>query len=271
MAYSYTGSAVTGQIQGDNRDYMDLVAIVNGRNSGHTMYIRRLMAQLDCASIVAASTTIFIPILTYRGVGDPAQAAFVTTAEKCPFISSESSDTQIKIYYPATGGGVNDSSLVGSASAGIAWRNWSSKLRSGAEQCIGNDTNQLPVLVQTTNFILTPGEYLFVRADPVALDDNNSGMGWFSNIVWQEEAIAMHAISGVVSLSGTGVVGAEVVVLVADDTALTNAVLWGVYTTTAGGAWTTPADIPDGKIAYAYASDYATSTYYTATGAPFVS
>lgn len=78
-----------------------------------------------------------------------------------------------------------------------------------------------------------------------------------------------HSISGTVKLAGSGVVGAKVIILVGDDTSLSNLYLFGTVTTQAGGAWSM-SGIPDSKLAFAYAQDYTGGTYYSATGAPFI-
>ena len=78
-----------------------------------------------------------------------------------------------------------------------------------------------------------------------------------------------YSISGVVTLAAVGVVGAEVTVIVADDTNLTNAYLHATVITTSGGAWS--ANIPTGKLAYAYAQNFTGGVYYTAAGAPYIS
>lgn len=279
MAYSWTGSAVTGKVVGDRKDYMALAILHNDRFSGHKVFVRRAVMQLDNNTANATSTTLFVPCLTYRGVGSPTigDGAFVTCAAKSSFDTQQTSDPKVKLYYPATGDGIMDSQLAGTPSGGFAWRQWGSRLRSSAEQFLSEDNNQLPALVASKDFILLPGQYLVFRLDPVVtgtsssvVGDNNSTLGWFLNLVWQEEAISTHTISGTVKLAGTGVVGAKVTILIDDDTSLANPELLQVVTTTTGGAWTSSA-IPNGKIAYAYAQNYTGGTYYSATGAPYVS
>lgn len=75
-----------------------------------------------------------------------------------------------------------------------------------------------------------------------------------------------YTIGGTVKLNSVGVVGAQVSVLVADDASLSNAVLWGVHTTGAGGTWTSD-PIPVGKYSYAYAQDEVGGVIYTSIGA----
>lgn len=276
MAYSWLGSSVTGQVQGDGRDFMALAVLHNDRFSSHKVIVRRAMMQCDMTGIVIASGTLFTPALTYRGVGNPIIGSQVAYAKKSSWDTSQMSDDRVKLYYPATGGGISDSILSGTPSGGIVWRQWGTKLRTGVEQLRAEDNNQLPLLVDATNFVLLPGQYLLFRLDPVIAmtgpltGDNNPGLGWFINVAWQEEALPTHTISGVVTSDAIGVVGAKVTILLDDNTSLSNPELWETVTTEVGGAWTSSA-IPDGKIAYAYAQNFTDGTYYSATGAPYVS
>lgn len=270
MAVTWLGSACTGKIVGDNLDPMALAILSNDRFSGVNVTVRRLSLQVDVTSTVPSSTTQFVQALTYRGSSGVTIGDCVTTAPKCSFDTQQSSSPLVRLYYPATGDGINDSVLAGTPDGSMVWRQWGSKLRTGAEQQLVDDKNQLPTLIKNHTFLLRPGQCLGVRADSVEVGNNNPGFGWVINVVWQEEPVATHTISGNVTLSGSGVVGAKVIVLVADDAALTNATLWGTYTTTGGGAWISSA-IPDGKYAYAYAQhDAGGGTYYSATGAPYI-
>jgi hypothetical protein len=210
---------------------------------------------------------LFTPVLTYRGTGVP-NLTGACRAAATPFDTAKTSSDKVNLWYSVTPDGGNDSGMSGTSGV-LQWRQWACKLRSAAEQQQGIDNNQLPMLVANKTWKLYPGEYLLVRVDPVTPTDNNPNSGWFCSAVWQEEDITTYTISGVVTLSSTGVVGAKVTVLVADDTSLTNAYLHEVVTTTAGGAWTS--NIPTGKIAYAYGQNYTGGIYYTAPGAPYIS
>ena len=263
MAALFAGC--TQRIYGDSQDYEGLVIFHNEVGSRVKVNIRRLMMQ---AEMTATTTSILTPSLTYRGSGTPSvQGGHYIS--KTPFDTSVTSDEHVKMWGAVTPDGSNDSGIVGTAGV-LTWRQWASKLRSAAEQYLSYDNNQLPLLVANSsyNWSLYPGEYLIVRADPDIATDNNVNNGWIVNCVWEEVALSTFTISGVVTLSGVGVVGAEVTVIVADDTSLTNAYLHSIQVTTTGGAWS--ADIPNGKLAYAYASNYATGTYYTAPGRPFI-
>jgi hypothetical protein len=78
-----------------------------------------------------------------------------------------------------------------------------------------------------------------------------------------------YTVSGTARLSGVGVVGAEITVVVADDTNMANAYLHSIQVTGVGGAWS--ASIPVGKLCFAYAQNFVGGIHYTAPGAPYVS
>ena len=266
MATTFLGSAATQRINGDGQDFEGLVIFQNARGSNRIVNIRRLLSQLDAT---ATSTSLLVPCLTYRGTGEP-NLTGACRATKCAFDTTKTSDGFVQMWYAVTPDGSNDAGMSGTSGA-TAWRQWACRLRSAAEQQQAPDNNQLPMLIaQPANkWRLYPGEYMLVRVDPVALADNTTGNGWFVECVWEEETLPTFTVSGTVTNGGIGVVGAKVTVMVADDTSLTNAYLWQVVTSTSGGAWA--CEIPAGKMAFAYAQNYTTGTYYTAPGAPFIS
>lgn len=267
MAVSFLGSACSQKIMGDRQDYAGLAIIYNEPQSTHTVRIRRITAQMDMQVAVSGSTTLFVPVLVYRGTGTP-DLTGGCKAPKAPFDTAQTSDPYVNFYYAVTPDGANDAGMSGTP--GVAqWRKWAGKLRSAAEQQLSEDQSMLPALVKSYDWVLAPGQYLLVRADPVVVTDNNEGLAWVCMAAWEEEPVETFTISGNVTLSGAGVVGAEVTVLVADDESLTNAFLHSIQTTGAAGAWS--ATIPVGKLAYAYATNFSSGTYYTAEGRPFIS
>lgn len=267
MAISFLGSACSQRIAGDAQDFEGLVIIYNEPQSTHNVRIRRITAQMDMQVAVSGSTTLFVPVLAYRGTGVP-NLIGACKSPKAPFDTAQTSDPYVNFYYAVTPDGSNDAGMSGTAGV-MQWRKWAGKMRSAVEQQIADDQSMLPALVRSYDWVLAPGQYLLVRADAVVTGDNNANSTWICMAVWEEEPIATFTISGNVTLSGAGVVGAEVTVLVADDTSLTGAFLHSIQTTGAGGAWS--AEIPVGKLAYTYATNFSTGTYYTAEGRPFIS
>lgn len=264
MAILYTGSACTQRINGDRQDFQGLVIFENARGSNRLLSIKRLVTQLDNTG---TSTGLLVPALTYRGAGAP-NLEGAARANKGTFDTAKTSDPFINMWYAVTPDYAGESNMAG-VSGILQWKQWASKLRTGAEQFNSMDNNQLPALVANKPYYLYPGEYLLVRVDPAALADNTVTNGWFCQAVWQEETLPVYTISGTVKLLGVGVVGAEVTITVADDHAMTNAYLHSVQVTGVGGAWS--ADIPVGKKAFASASNDVAGTLYQALNVPFMS
>ena len=257
-------SAASQRINGDSQAHQELVILQNARGSQKIVNVKRILSQMDATN---NTTAISAAVLTYRGTTDPLLDG-ACAANKCAFDTTATSDPKVQMWYAVTPDGDGWSNMDGTAGT-MAWRQWAMRRRTAVGQVLAYDNSQLPALVATNNWRLYPGEYLMVRADPIANADNSNTNGWFVQAVWEETTLPMHTISGVVTNSAVGVVGAKVTVMIGDDSSLTNLILWEVVTTTAGGAWT--CQVPDGKLAFAQAQNYSAGTYYTATGKPYIS
>ena len=116
---------------------------------------------------------------------------------------------------------------------------------------------------------MRPGESLLCQVVGATTASNaRLANNWWVQAEWEEDPIATFAISGTVTLSGSPVSGAKVMVLEADDTAMTNAVLVEVVTTAAGGTWAS--SIKTGKVGAAFVQYTNGGTYYTAPGSPYL-
>ena len=250
--YPVAGSMVTFVIQ-------------NNKESNVIVKPRRGVFQRDWGG-VTVSTAIMVQVKAFRGtaidekLGDLEKVAFDTSAT--------ASDPAVEVYAAWSPDLSNVTGLSSTTSGGMIRQSYAPREVNATEQWLSDDGETMPELFASQDFILYPGQAYIVQLSRNNATSDAIQAAWFYNCVWEETALSTYTISGNVTNSGTGVVGAEVTVIVADDTSLTNAYLHGVYTTTAGGAWS--ANIPTGKMAYAYASDFASGTYYTAPGNPFI-
>ncbi len=267
MAISFSGLACTPRIAGDKTTNQVLFVIENDRQSGVVVSIRRLMVFMDPG--LGALTDVTPPVRGYRSSVDIEERG-ASLLSKGAFDTSQTSSAEVELW----GGSTPDLAGKGELAATItapSFGNMIARNHTAVEQVISTEVTLLPTLVSKIPYKLYPGQSYVVRVDAAAAASNPVTNTWMVNCCWQEEPVAVHAISGTVTNGGTGVVGAKVLVLIADDTSLTNAYLWATITTGAGGTWSC-ATIPDGKIAFAYAQhDAGGGTYYTAAGAPFVS
>jgi hypothetical protein len=211
----------------------------------------------------AVLTAVMPQVKTSRTTG---QITIGSQLPKNPFNLSQSSDNFVRIWYASQ----FDGSVEGAfGTLGTPfWQQYANRMHTGAEQQRGEDKNQLPLLVEEHHgFLLYPGQYITMTVVAAVASSNPITNNWTVNCVWTEEDFSTFTISGVVTLSAVGVVGAEVLVVIADDVAMTNAILWEVVTTTAGGAWSS--NIPTGKLAFAYAQNDVSGTKYTSPGRPY--
>ena len=265
MAISYTGMVASSIIQGSGNGTQGIFCIENSIQSRVKVYVKRLYLQSDAVAVLTAVKPV---IRSFRATN--ITGTNMTIHTKGWFDSAQTSDPNVKIWSGATPSYTGTSGLAGTLGQRV-W-NWMGMRMHDLTGAVNvQNQNMLPQAASASSvlFTLYPGESLLTQVVPAVATSDPLTNSYFVNCVWQEEPITTYTISGTVTLSGTGVVGAEVTVLIADDTALTNAYLYQVVTTTTGGAWS--CTIPNGKFAYSYAQNYTGGVYYTATGNPFVS
>lgn len=262
MAVLYTGTVATPRMPGNALATQRLFALENRRGSNRLLRVRRLSTQMDAT---VALTAVKPQVKTTRGSGVVLGGAQL---DKGTFDTAQTSDDQIRVWFaPSSDLGI--SGEVISTPGTIQWQQYSGRMHTLAEQVIGADENQMPRLVEDTafNYELYPGQHLLVTVNGTAVTGNPATNHWILNCVWTEEDFVSFTISGVVTLSAVPVVGAEVLVVVADNVAMDNAYFHSVQVTGAGGTWS--AQIPVGKLAFAYAQNDVAGTKYTSPGRPY--
>ena len=237
-------------------------------DSGSSVIVKpkRGVFQRDSGGVVY--TSVMPSIKAYRGTAQVVDAAVLM--DKCAFdTSATASNAFVKARCAYSPDLSNTVSLDGTPAGGMLRRAYGPRQHTLAEAWSSDDGEIMPELFKSKEFFIYPGQAYIVQIDNLNTSSDPVQAAWFYQVLWEEVALSTYAISGNVTNGGTGVVGAEVTVLVADDTSMTNAYLQGIYTTTSGGAWS--ANIPVGKLAYVYANDYSGGVYYTAPGAPYIS
>jgi hypothetical protein len=271
MAVLYTGMASGIMYGTGTTGNTPLVIFQNSLGSKVLMTIKRANLFHDAGNI---TSTIVKPIFRgYRVSNFNHDNGGGDLLAKGPFNTTQTSDPNVNIW-------TGNSTSLGAPSRFTAttghqlWNILSDRLSSVAEQYVGGPASLLPQLVASASpaklFKLYPGESYVVYDDARTANQDLTNHMYMVNVVWTEETLSTYTISGTVTLSGTGVDGAKVVIVAADDASLTNSYICGVQTTASGGLWS--CDIPTGKIAYAYAQNATGGpTYYTAPGAPYLS
>jgi hypothetical protein len=264
MAVTFHGTVKTLAIVGNDATTQNLFVIENGFKSRVNVVVRRLL--LACDSLVALTSV--------QNLASTSRCSAVSGGvllEKGAFNTSESSDANVMFRAQA-----NETALITATQGDIIWRQFIGRMHTAVEQQQPVSeletlefNNMLPVIVKTLDFVIRPGESLLIRvsAGTTASNAQNS-TNYIVDCAWEEQSVTTFAISGTVTLSGSPLDGAKVMVVEADNTSLTNAYLYEVKTTAGGGLWSST--IRTGKVGAAFVQYENGGTYYTAPGSPFL-
>ncbi len=260
MAITFTGAVQVPIFLGNNAVVQNAFVFENGVGSGVDVNIRRLSIELD--STVALST-----VMPQVKVCRATNISGGIILDKSKFDTLESSDPFVKIRAPLAEG-----AHVTATAGDTIYQQYVSRLHTAVEQVLTETQSLLPRLVEDAGkeLKIRPGEALLVYIVGSAVTSNSAlSNNWQVNCSWEEDEIATFAISGTVTLSGSPVSGAQVIVVESDDLDMTNAVLREVITTPAGGTWAS--SIKTGKVGAAFVQYETGGTYYTANGSPYLS
>ncbi len=258
MAVSFKGSIPSQITFGNDSISQNIVTITNKVGSRVNVIIRNMTIQVDT---LGAVTSVMPQAKVSRATGISGGAVL----EKTAYTTTESSSSSVEIRSP-----IGDGQPITATAGDTIHQLFCNRMHTLVEQVLEAEGDLLPYLVKTQNFILRPGESLLVRIVSSAVTTNAAlKTYWFTKIMWEEDAIATFAISGTVTLGGSPVSGARVIVVESDDISMTNPVLVEVITTPAGGTWAS--SIKTGKIGAAFVQYESGGTYYTANGSPYLS
>lgn len=257
MSIIYTGSTASLAILGNDSTLQNLFTITNKPDSRVNINITRLLIQLDAVTAL----TGFMPLVKTSRCTNVSGGVLLSKAN---FDTANNSSNSVEIR-----SGIGELFGITATAGDVIWQQFLSRLSSTAEQQIAADGNALPALVQNKPFILRPGESLLVQVVSAAGTSNTLNMNnWIMLTSWKEDSLSSFSISGVVTLSSVGVVGAKVYVIEGDTINMNNAVLKEVVTTTAGGAWSS--SIRTGRFGAAFVQYENGGTLYNAPGSPFL-
>lgn len=259
MAVTFTGSVKTPIIWGLNATTQNLFTIENAINSRVNINIRRLFLQND---VIAALTTV-LPLIKVSRATNISGGIII---EKVGFDTNQTSDAGVAFRSQN-----NESARITATAGDVAWQQFISRPHTLVEQQYAADRNLLPLQVSKSGreWKLRPGQSLLCQLQAsVAAANSSLNNACMLSCVWEEDAITQFNISGNVTLGGTGIVGAKVIVMEATDRSMANAVLREVVTTTSGGAWSST--IRSGWVGAAFVQYETGGTLYTAAGSPFL-
>lgn len=259
MPITFTGGFQVPIVFGNNATTQNLMTIENQIGSRVDVNVRRLMMQIDPVNALAAVMPI-IKVCRATGISGGA------LLDKSKFSTTQNSDSFVVIR-----SAMGEGSSIAATPGDTVWQQYAMRLHTAVEQILNADNNALPRLVSETGsaFKLRPGESLLVWvSSSVGTSNDATSNNWQASAIIEEDQKSTFAISGTVTLSGSPVSGAKVMVMEADDVSGTNMFLREVITTPAGGTWAS--SILTGKVGSAFVQYTTGGTYYTAPGSPYL-
>jgi hypothetical protein len=258
MAITFRGSIPSATVIGNDALTQNISTITNKIGSRVNIIIRRATVQVDTLAVL----TSVMPLVKLSRATSISGGAILS---KSAWTTTQSSSDSVEVRTA-----VADGQPITATAGDTVWQQYCHRMHTAVEQVLAPENNILPMLVENKDFILRPGESILVRVVGFSTASNAAlSTNWWTAFMWEEDEIATFAISGTVTLSGSPVTGAQVVVIESDDLDMTNAVLKEVITTPAGGTWAST--IKTGKIGAAFVQYESGGTYYTANGSPFLS
>ena len=259
MAVTFNGGMQFPIIIGNDSVTQHLFALENAIGSRVDVYPQKLVVQNDT---IAPLASVMPQVNISRGTSISGGVLL----DKSKFDTLQSSDSFVRLR-----SAMGEGSAITASAGTTLWRQYVGRMPTVVEQVLGGDENELSCLISNPLFRLRlrPGESMLVSvvgaaASNAALTDN-----WSVNCQWEEDSKSTFAISGTITLSGSPVAGARVMVMESDDVSGTNMFLRETIVTGAGGTWAS--SILTGKIGAAFVQYESGGTYYTAPGSPFLS
>lgn len=260
MAITFCGTVAAYPILGNDATAQNLFAIENGLASRVKMIIKRMSVDNDAlAALTSVQPIVKISRISAAPIGG-------VILGKGVFDTLLTSNSHIQVR-----AAVAEGAPITATPGTTIWEQYTLRLHSAIQKVIliNGDKPILPVPITGADFVLSPGQYLLAQVVGASAASNPAiGNNWFLNLLWEEDSLPVFNISGVVTLSGSPVSGAKVIVLQADDLYMSNPVLVEVKTTNALGEWSST--ILSGKVGAAFVQYKSNGSLYTAPGNPFL-
>lgn len=256
----YVSSQSLAIIANDSTE-QNLFVIENPIGSRVDVYIKDLDYEVDAVGVLTAVS----PLIKVSRATNVSGGVILP---KTSFNTTESVDSFVRCRAQN-----NEAARITATAGDTIWQVFRNRTHTAVEQLTTNVNDLshsiLPTLIENENFVLRPGQALLVKL-VAAATTSNSALSYFTTVqcTFNEVAFSTFAISGTVTLSGSPVSGARVIVIEADDILMTNAILREVITTPAGGTWAST--IKTGKVGAAFVQYESGGTYYTAYGSPYL-
>jgi len=216
MTSSFQGTAAGTIVVGNNTTEHSQFALTNNWGSSVDVYIRRLTVQNDSfATLVSYPMPIMrtyrIPSEVIVGGVTLNKSSFDTNYSSSEFVEARCNTQFTSVTTPADFTFVYPAELSSITGSSFLWQQYTTKLSSLIGQVLGTDNNILPQLVETSSFILHPGEALLVELDAASTVVNASNLtnAWVQ-VMWEEfpaSSSVLYSVSGITKDSASAALG----------------------------------------------------------------
>jgi hypothetical protein len=142
--------------------------------------IRRLTVQMDATAVLVS---VMPQVKASRATAVPTGG---TVLSKAQFDTANASNANSIVRGgTASDGGV--ATAITSTAGTTIWQQYTMRMHTVVGQVIGVDSNILPSLVDTQDFILRQNQALLVQIVASAGASNPATNHWFCNVVWEED------------------------------------------------------------------------------------
>jgi len=268
MAVTWRGSTVTPMLQAQvpNDGSVPVFAIVNTFRSRCTVDILRLVCQFDVNEAPTSNTANRImPIMRARRVAaTDVSGGLLVSARPAWDTTIGAADPGVEVRCNPGAFGGPDTAITITSPGGPLWQQFTARQATGVEQFQSYDNSCLPALAASFDMILRVGEALVIEQ---AARIPTGGASWFE-IAWEEDQIdAGYEVGGTVTLSGSPVTGARVLLVTDSATAMTTP---AVEPLTTDGSGEFSRTLASGVKAAVFVQHEAGGTKYTDEGKPFL-
>jgi hypothetical protein len=268
MAVTWRGSTVTPQLQamlptGGSRP---VFAIVNTFRSRCTVDILRLVCQFDVTEAPTSNVANrMMPIMRARRVAaTDVSGGLLVSARPAWDTTIGAADAGVEVRCDPGAFGGPDTAMTITSPGGPMWQQFTARQASQVEQFQSYDNSCLPALAASFDMILRVGEALVIEH---VAQLPTGGVAWFE-VAWEEDQTdAGYEVGGTVTLSGSPVTGARVLLVTDSATAMANPV---VQPLTTDGSGEFSRTLASGVKAAVFVQHEAGGTKYTDEGKPFL-
>jgi hypothetical protein len=228
--------------------------------------ILRLVCQFDVVEApTGATANRIMPIMRARRVAaTDVSGGLLVSARPAWDTTIGAADAGVEIRCDPGAFGGPDTKITITSPGAPLWQQFTARQGTQVEQFQSYDNSLVPKLAVSFDLVLRPGEALVIEQ---AARIPTGGASWFE-VAWEEDQTdAGYEVGGTVTLSGSPVTGARVLLVTDSATSMTAP---SVEPLTTGGSGEFSRTLASGVKAAVFVQHEAGGTTYTDEGKPFI-